>query len=150
MKILLKKINPKNFKECIDLKVAPEQESFVASNVYSIAQTKVYPTYIPRAVYYQEQMVGFVMYGFDEEENKFFLGRLMIAAEHQGKGFGKAATLAVIKELSQNPECREIYLSYVPENSLAKTLYKSVGFFETGEINEGEVVMKFVTENHLV
>lgn len=144
MNVTLREITPQNFRECIDLKVADGQEKFVATNVTSIAQTKIYPTYNPLAVYHEDQMVGFVMYGFDPDDEKFYLGRLMIDAQHQGKGYGKAATLAVIERLRQNENCREIYLSFVPENTGAEKLYSSVGFERTGEISEhGEVVMKF-------
>jgi hypothetical protein len=39
-------------------------------------------------------------------------------------------------------------LSFVPENTGAEKLYKSVGFERTGELNEGEVVMRYVIENN--
>lgn len=144
MKITLREITPQNFRECIDLKVADGQENFVAANVVSIAQAKIYPTANPLAVYHEEEMVGFVMYGFDTDEEQYYLVRLMIDAQHQGKGFGKAATLAVIERMKQIEDCREIYLSFVPQNTGAEKLYSSVGFERTGKISEdGEVIMKF-------
>jgi RimJ/RimL family protein N-acetyltransferase len=46
--------------------------------------------------------------------------------------------------MKQIEDCREIYLSFVPENTSAEKLYSSVGFERTGEISEhNEVVMKF-------
>jgi diamine N-acetyltransferase len=144
MNITLREITPQNFRECIDLKVADGQEKFVAPNVMSIAQTKIYPTFNPFAVYHGEEIVGFVMYGFDPDEKHFYLGRLMIDEKYQGKGYGKAATLAVIERMKQIEDCREIYLSFVPENTGAEKLYSSVGFERTGKISEhDEVVMKF-------
>jgi len=144
MNISLREITPQNFRECIDLKVADGQEKFVAANVMSIAQAKIYPTANPLAVYHEDEMVGFLMYGFDTDEEHFYLGRLMIDEKHQGKGYGKAATLAVIERMKQNEDCREIYLSFVPENIGAEKLYTSVGFERTGKISEdGEVIMKF-------
>lgn len=145
MNVTLREITPENFRQCIDLKVADGQEKFVATNVVSIAQAKIYPTANPFAVYHEDEMVGFVMYGYDTDEEHFYLGRLMIDAQHQGKGFGKAATLAVIEKMRQIEDCREIYLSFVPENTGAERLYSSVGFERTGKISEhGEVVMKFL------
>ena len=144
MNISLREITPQNFRECINLKVAAGQENFVAPNVMSIAQAKIYPTVKPLAVYHEDEMVGFVMYGFDEDEKHFYLGRLMIDEKHQGKGYGKTATLAVIERMKQIEDCREIYLSFVPENTGAEKLYISVGFERTGKISEdGEVIMKF-------
>ena len=144
MTVYLREIDSSNFRQCINLKVAEEQEKFVASNVMSIAQSKIYPDSLPFAVYSGDEMVGFVMYGFDADDNKFYLGRLMIDARHQGKGYGRAATLEVIERMRKIENCREIYLSFVPENTGAEKLYASVGFERTGETSEsGEVIMRF-------
>ena len=148
MNVTLREITSENFKECIDLKVADAQKTFVASNVASIAQSKVYPAMNPMAVYAETEMVGFVMSGFDADENRFYLVRLMIDERFQGRGCGKAATLAFIEKMRENPDCREIYLSFVPENTGAEALYKSLGFERTGEIDDGEIVMRYVMENN--
>jgi diamine N-acetyltransferase len=143
MKITLREITPENFEECVNLKVAENQKRFVAANVNSIAQSKIYPTYNTLAVYSGDEMVGFVMFGLDTDDNKFYLGRLMIDEKHQGKGFGKAATLEVIERLKENDDCKEIYLSFVPENDSAEKLYKSIGFERTGKLNGNEIVMRY-------
>lgn len=149
MNVSLREITPANFKECIDLKVADDQATFVATNVASIAQSKiVFPKATTLAVYAGEEMVGFVMFGFDDEENHYYLGRLMIDEKFQGRGYGKAATLAVIEELRKLDDCKEVFLSFVPENTNAERLYKSVGFERTGKLNGSEIVMRFVIENN--
>lgn len=144
MNVTLREITPENFKECINLKVAEDQKTFVAPNVTSIAQSKIYPTVEPFAVYNEDELVGFVMFGLDIEDDRYYLVRLMIDERFQGKGFGKAATLAVIEKLKLTEDCNEIYLSFVPENANAERLYKSVGFERTGEISEGEIVMRYI------
>ena len=144
MSVSLREITPENFKECVELKIADAQKNFVAPNVMSIAQSKIYPTVNPFAVYNDDEMVGFVMFGFDTDDERFYLVRLMIDEKFQGKGFGKAATLEVIERMKRIEDCKEIYLSFVPENTGAERLYKSVGFERTGEISEGEIVMRFV------
>ncbi len=148
MNISLREITPENFKQCVSLKVAEGQEKFVASNVMSIAQSKIYPTHLPFAVYNGEEMVGFVLYGLDTDDNRFYLGRLMIDEKFQGKGYGRAATLEVIKRLKKVEDCKEIYLSFVPENKNAEKLYESIGFERTGELDEdGEIVMRYQVRN---
>lgn len=144
MNVLLREITPENFKECLELKVADDQVLFVAPNVKSIAQSKIYPTVTPFAVYDGDQLVGFVMFGLDIEDNRYCLVRLMIDEKCQGKGYGKAATLEVIEKMKQIEDCNEIYLSFVPENTGGERLYESVGFERTGEVSEGEIVMRFV------
>jgi diamine N-acetyltransferase len=143
-KIELREITPQNFKECINLKVADSQNSFVASNLMTIAQAKIiFPSASLKAIYADDKMVGFTMFGLDEDDSRYYLGRLMIDENHQSKGYGKAAVLEVIEELQKIEDCREIYLSFVPENVSAEKLYESVGFKKTGELNGNELIMKF-------
>ncbi len=143
MSVSLREITPENFKECVNLKVADTQTKFVAPNVMSIAQSKIYPTVTPMAVYAGDEMVGFVLFGLDEDDGRYYLVRLMVDEKYQGKGYGKAAALAVIEKMRENADCRELYLSFVPENTNAEALYKKIGFERTGEISEGEIVMRF-------
>ena len=150
MSISLREITPQNFKECINLKVASAQENFVASNLWSVAQSKIYPTYNVFAVYNGDEMVGFTMFGLDTDDDKYYLGRLMIDEKHQGKGYGKATVLEVIRRLKEQENCDEIFLSFVPENVGAERLYRSVGFERTGENNDqGEIVMRFVINRNI-
>ncbi len=149
MNVALREITPENFKECVNLKVSAAQTAFVAPNVMSIAQSKIYPDVSPMAVYAGEEMVGFVLFGLDTDDGRFYLVRLMIDERQQGKGYGKAAVYAVIERLKEVENCREIYLSFVPENTNAERLYESIGFERTGEISEsGEVVMRYKMENN--
>ncbi|HEY8601681.1 MAG TPA: hypothetical protein VIL85_24860, partial [Thermomicrobiales bacterium] len=73
MTVSLRDVTKENWQECIKLKLTPEQEHFVASNTYSLAESKFMPTFIPQAIYANmdgiegETMVGFVMYGLYPE-----------------------------------------------------------------------------------
>lgn len=142
MTIQLKPIDRENFRPVIRLKVAPGQEEFVASNAVSIAQSKIEPECVPLAVYADETPVGFVMYAFDADEQKYWIYRLMIDGSQQGKGYGRGAMEAVIALLRTQPGCDEIGISYVRENEAAARLYERLGFETTGEIVEGEVVAR--------
>ena len=144
MNVSLREIDESNFRQVINLTVADEQKGFVASNARSIAQSKIYPHLVPLAVYEDGKLVGFAMYGRDPETYRYWIVRLMIDAEFQGKGYGRAATLALIKKMEQLPKCGEIFLSFVPDNEGAEKLYQSVGFKRTGERDEdGEIIMRF-------
>ncbi len=144
MNILLKEINEENFRQCTKLTVADGQEHFVASNVYSIAESKIYSYLTPLAVNNGENLVGFAMYGRDPKDKTYWIMRLMIDAQFQGNGFGKAAILALIERIKQLPEGHEIFLSYVPANIYAEKLYRSIGFERTGKTDDdGEIIMRF-------
>lgn len=142
MTVTLREIDRDNFARCIKLEVNDEQRSFVASNLYSIAQSKVEPTYKPEAIYDDEELVGFIMYGYDTDERCHWVARLMIDRNHQGKGYGRAAMVEAIRRMRADSECREIGLSIEPENETAQKLYESLGFKKTGQVVENEEVMR--------
>lgn len=145
--ISLREITEDNFGECIKLKVAEDQKKFVATNVMSIAQSKVYPYFIPLAVYNDEEMVGFTLHGKNPESKKYYIVRLMIDEKFQGKGFGKLVTLKLIEKMGKNEDCDAIYLSFVEGNKGAEHLYRNIGFERTGVIDEdGEIEMKYTIE----
>lgn len=142
MSVSLREIDQNNFRQCIKLKIAAGQEEFVASNVGSIAESKVYPHLVPQAVYKDETLVGFAMYGRDPADQTYWIVRLMIDEQFQGKGYGKSTTLALIEKIKNLPDAREIFLSFVPANTSAEKLYASVGFERTDRIEHNEIVMR--------
>lgn len=140
--ITLREITMENFRECIGLSVAESQMGFVATNVYSLAEAFADGVSQPRAIYADEQMVGFVMFDFEPHQDRGYISRLMVAEAHQGRGYGREAMRLVIGEFKQNPACKEIQTSVVPENVVADTLYRSLGFEPTGEMDEGEAILR--------
>ena len=134
-------VNRATFKACIDLKVAADQEGFVAPNLYSIAQAKVEPTFVPVAIVADETIVGFAMYGHEVDTGRWWIIRLMIGAEHQGKGLGDAAMVALIARMVGLHGVSEIRLGCVLGNDRAKRLYERHGFRDTGEVEDNEAVM---------
>ena len=141
--VKLVKINENNYQECLDLKVSDEQENFVASNEYSLAQAWVfYDTAYPFAVYAHDKMVGFVMMGYYAEKGIYDIWRFMIDKRYQKMGYGKAALKLSIEYLIREFHVGEIYLSFEPSNTAAERLYSAAGFERTGDMEDGEVVMK--------
>lgn len=141
MPVTFKEINKNNWEECINLKVNETQVNFVASNVYSLLESKFEPSYFPLAIYNNEAMVGFVMYGLEDDDNSWWIIRLMVDKNHQKNGYGKAAMLKVIEILRNKPECDRIFTSYEPENLVAEKLYLNLGFEKTGRMEEGEIIL---------
>jgi diamine N-acetyltransferase len=144
--ISIKEVNIDNFRDCIRLKVSENQEKFVASNVYSIAESKVEHTMTPYAIYADETVVGFCCLEYVPENtpnDKYGIPRFMIGKDFQGKGYGKQAMKEIISMLSKNEDCIEISLSYVPENIGARNFYLSLGFVDQGEQNGGENVLHY-------
>ena len=139
---VLREITMDNFRECIELSVAEEQKGFVASNTYSLAEAKADGVSVPLAIYSDDRMVGFIMYDFEPKEDRGYITRLMVDQRFQGNGHGRSAMRQVIDRLKQIPACKEIQTSFAPENTTADGLYTSLGFDRTGEMNEGEIVLR--------
>lgn len=155
----LRKITDYNFDECVKLEPKEEQKSYVASNIRSLAEAYVALTNnecipMPYAIYDADIMVGFIMLSYNEadeknDENIYWVCRLMIDKRYQGKGYGKEAVAKALELIRTFPygKASEVSLSYEPENVAAKTLYASFGFVETGNIEDGEMVAKLILQN---
>jgi diamine N-acetyltransferase len=140
--ILLKEVDRHNFFDVIELKVAEEQKSFVATNLFSLAQAKAYPECQCLAIYHEEVLVGFTMYCMDFDDKEYWIYRLMIDAKYQSKGYGKAAMEKLIERIKEDKDHQVIYLSFEPENDRAKELYEKLGFEADGRVIDGEIVYR--------
>lgn len=145
MNVYLKDIDESNWEKCISLTTNKNGkhfilEEFTASNAVSIAQGKIEKGWTIKAVYSEDTMVGFVMYGYCYEDNIYEICRLMIDYKYQGRGYGKAALEKVIQEMKDFENCNEIFLSFDPENNIGQRLYESFGFKDTGNTVEGELL----------
>ena len=134
-------VTEQNFRRIVQMKLPPEQERFVAPNVYSLAQAWLYPEARPFALTDGDEVVGFMMLDWDEEGRSLGIWRFMIAPEHQRKGYGRQAMLEVIRMAKESGLFDSMDLDYHPDNQAARALYASVGFEENGEQEEGEIVM---------
>ncbi|MCM1988895.1 GNAT family N-acetyltransferase [Oceanirhabdus seepicola] len=154
--IELRKITWDNWEACISLEIKEEQDDFIASNKFSLAQSYVAllndelppMTY---AIHNDDTVIGFIMMYYDTaEENDYGdeecygICRFMIDKRFQGKGYGKEAFTQAIELIKTFPQGKAsvVYLSYNPKNMVAKNLYASFGFEETGEIDDGEAVAR--------
>lgn len=142
MSISLQPVTRENFTAMIRLRVAPGQETFVATNLYSLAECYVEPTFTPLAMYAGDEIVGFATTGYDDELDRWWICRFMIDARHQGRGYGTAALRMLIDFMRERHACEAIYLGYEPDNDVAARLYAHAGFTPTGEIDDGEIIAR--------
>lgn len=150
MPVTFKDITQDNFEQVIGLELADDQQGFVRPNLYSIAQSKAIPALTPKAVYNeQDALVGFVLYRGVRDPNSDPDGglvRIMIDKRHQGRGYGRQAMEEIIRLARDDMGCRAVGLSVAPKNQNARKLYESLGFKETGEAIQGQIIMKLTLE----
>ena len=154
--IRLEKVNGKNVWELLELKVSDDQTNFVASNDTSIIEAYTAITgngyAFPFGIYDDDTPVGFLMIGYDVDDywedapkiarGNYNLWRLMIDKTYQGKGYGKDAVRLALDYIETLPcgAAEYCWLSYEPENEVARNLYSSFGFAETGDMDGEEVI----------
>jgi diamine N-acetyltransferase len=153
--IELRAVNSLNVWKIIKLSVDDEQKAFVASNTESIIEAYTTITSggvaLPFGIYNDSCLVGFVMFGYgsngDEDEpviaqNNYCIWRFMIDKQFQHQGIGRKALVASLRYIESMPCGKADYcwLSYEPDNDVAKKLYSSEGFHESGEMCGDEIV----------
>lgn len=153
--IELRKVDSNNIWKIVKLSVNDNQLDFVATNTESILEAYTTITSggvaLPFGIYNEDILIGFVMFGYgrngdddapDIADGNYCIWRFMIDKNYQGQGFGKKALQAAIEYLRSEPCGHATYcwLSYEPENVVAKALYNSVGFIENGEMCGEEIV----------
>ncbi|WP_019588585.1 GNAT family N-acetyltransferase [Deinococcus apachensis] len=137
----LRPVTRDNWEQVLGLRLPPEQRAFVAPNLYSLAEAQFLTGGTPLAVYAGEDLVGFVLYAFDEDDRQYWVYRLMIDEAHQGRGYARAAMRQVIARVRAKG-AGQLALGYKPENTAAEGLYLSLGFQKSGEVIGGEVIAR--------
>ena len=144
MTITFREITSDNYSQVLNLKISPEQEAakFVAPVVRSLADAWFYReegiTY-PKAVYADEDLVGFIMYELDTEEQQVFIWRFLIDQRYQGKGYGRQTIEVVMEMAKEQAQITKVVADYVDGNEPMKKILLDLGFEVTGfnkEINE--------------
>ena len=159
--ISLEKITYKNYVKTIwGLNVTPKQKNYVAKNASSLAEAYVAITNgavaLPFAICRNKKPIGFLMIGYsvsededwnDDEDPAFIemvkksycVWRFMIDKRYQNKGYGRKAMQLALNYVNSKPcgEAEYIWLSYEPENEVAKKLYASFGFVEQPQWYKG-------------
>ena len=131
MSVTLKDITQENFEELISLFVDQEQEQFVASNLYTIAQMQFKEEKIAKGVYVDEKAVGLIAYDLEDYD----IWRLMIDARFQGNGYGRKAMEIVLDILRKDSRLETARTCIVVENIAMRNLIVSFGFKENGKVH---------------
>ena len=157
--IELRKIDGDNIDEVIALDVDENQKEFIleTTNLRCFADAHMLNTdgipAAPLAIYANNTMVGFLMYIYDTTDHEsfqnevyfgektYFIWHFMIDKNYQGKGYGKLAFEKMLADIETMPygEAQNVDLFYHKNNVIAKELYASLGFVESGIMQDNSV-----------
>lgn len=140
--INFKTITEANFEDVIKLKLDPG--SHCAKNVYSLAEAWLFKDSAkPFAIYHDDNLVGFVMFDDDPKEREMGIWRMMFDTKYQNQGLGYKTLRKIIEESKEKKAYDYLYLYCSPLNKRAMHLYKKVGFYETGDVEHGEYILRY-------
>ncbi|HUP18443.1 MAG TPA: GNAT family N-acetyltransferase [Gemmatimonadota bacterium] len=145
--VSLREVTRETLRSVLSLRVAPDQEGFVAPNPVSIAEAHFYPDNAWfRAIYASETPVGFLMLHDDPAKPAYHLWRFMIDHRFQRMGFGRRALAVLFEHVRTRPGATELTLSHGPGEGNPGPFYARLGFEYTGEVEDGERVMRIGLE----
>ncbi len=139
--IRLVDVDAANWRRVAAVTPHPEQERFVAATTYYLCLCHYGDVWRPLAVTQGEDVVGYVQWGVDDD-GSHWIGGLVVDAAHQGRGVGRRVVELLIERLAEPAGAAGLALSYDPGNAAARRLYASLGFVETGEREDDEVVAR--------
>ena len=150
MTITLREITEDNLEAVLAVRTTTAQEQFVSTVRYSLREAAETPEGNPwyRAVYADERPVGFVMLSWDCEprppdiNGPWFLWKLLVDHEHQGKGYGREVVEQVF-DIVRAAGGTELLTSYVPGEGGPSGFYARLGFVPSGDLDSvGEVILR--------
>jgi diamine N-acetyltransferase len=137
----LREVTEDNLRTILSLAVAEHQEHLVADNATSIAQGCYAADAWYRAIYAGDRPVGFVMLSLQPEKPQYYVWRFMIDHRFQRMGLGRRAMEQIIAFVRGQPGAHQLLVSYVPEDGSPQPFYSGLGFVDTGEVHDGEMIM---------
>lgn len=141
--VTLHRVTSANWRDVAAVKTSRPQGRWIADVTRYLTRCRYGGDWFPLAIRAEERVVGFAMWAHDPDDiGAYWIGGFMIDRKQQRKGYGRAALAALIRYLRTMPGCRDVVLSYMPDNEVAKRLYAETGFVETGETEDDEVVAR--------
>ena len=98
--VTLRPVDAGSWRDVAALTVAPGQERFVAAPTYYLALCAYGDVWQPMSVHdADDRVVGFLMWGIDDEDGSCWLGGVLVDRAHQGRGVGRAAVVEAVRTL---------------------------------------------------
>ncbi len=140
--VSLHPVDAATWRDVAEVAPLPDQAAWVAPVTRYLCLCVYDGLWQPLAIREDGRVVGFVMWAVDDADGSHWIGGLVVDAAHQGRGIGRAAVLALLAQFESSGSHRGAALSYDPANTAARDLYGALGFVETGEQDDGEIVAR--------
>lgn len=128
-------ITKENYSDVINLHVADSQIGFVCDNATSLVEATYEEGLYTRAIYDDDNLIGFLLFDYDLEIPGWSLSRFMIDAKYQNKGLGKSAINLFIKYFKTTFSVSELFASVELNNTKTMKICHELGFIDIKSIN---------------
>lgn len=140
--VTLQPVDQSNWRAIANLKVFETQREFVSEPCSYLALCCYGQDWQPLAICLGDQVIVFMMWSTDPADGSCWLGGILIDRGMPRHGYGRQAVQAAITILNGKFGYRDFALSYQPANLIAKHLYSTLGFIETNEWEDDEIVAR--------
>lgn len=149
-RVTLREVDDDNWRAVADIVPRDDQREFVAPSAarYLLLSLRE-GVWRSLAVYADEEVVGHIMWGWDDDDQCYWIGGMVIDAARQGGGLGRSSVLSLVQWLIERPDCQAVRLSVHESNDVARGLYASVGFQELELDEDGEIVAELTRDRVL-
>ena len=139
--ITLRPITEDNFQEVLNLDLRSENQTFVDSVAYSLAEAWLYYAFTkPFAIYYKEHLIGYVSLYVAKDQYQII--NFFISDAFQNKTYGTQAAKACILFLQKTYHAQIISLPVQQDNQGAKRFWTRLGFVASDTVEDGYVFMR--------
>jgi GNAT superfamily N-acetyltransferase len=146
--VTLREVTGENRDAILAIRVAPVQLRFVGTVAGALEDAREIPEGKPwyRAIYADEQPVGFVMLSWDVTPEPpriigpWFLWKLLVDERHQRRGYGRAA-VGLVADIVRANGATELLTSCVVAADGPEPFYRHLGFTRTGELDENSEIV---------
>jgi diamine N-acetyltransferase len=139
--LILADVTADNWRDIADLAPRDDQRDFVPALAarYLLLGT-LEDTWHNLGAFEGGTAVAHVMHAVDPDDGSRWIGGLVVDAAHQGRGVGRRVVELLLDRLRTEPG--PVRMSYHPDNEASRALFAGLGFVETGEQVDGELVME--------
>lgn len=135
-------IDPGNWR--IPLSVREDQKHFVSDPMRLLARAYALREQrsVAQHIALNGEPIGMLMYHDWDEGGCYVLSQFFIDQRWQGRGYGYAAMQLVLEDMRRDGRYSLCDLCCCEGDEPAMRLYEKCGFVHTGEVDEGEVIMR--------
>ena len=142
--VTLQEVIRENWAACAVLSIHDHQRGYVASNLFTIAESKFEQHYQLRAILSGERVVGMLAYCHEddpEDLDLYWIFRLLIGKDYQRQGYAAQAMRLALEEIRLSGATR-VRTMHKPNNAAASALYTGLGFKPIGIHDDGDTLLE--------